>query len=132
MTGHNCMDPLRIRNVLGRKEWYPPEMYPQHSNQPGQGYQFDSRDGRRILVTAWREDGADWIHASISHHDAAAMPTYDDLKLLHRAIWGGVGHSYQVFVPEDKHINIRSNVLHLWGKADGQPVLPDFGKYGTI
>jgi hypothetical protein len=50
---------------------------------------------------------------------------------LHSAVFGE-GHAYQVFVPTSEHINLKENVLHLWGKADGTPALPDFGRFGTI
>jgi hypothetical protein len=76
-------------------------------------------------------DGVVWLHASMSYQDTKDMPTYDDLKLLHKAAFDE-GYSYQAFVPTDEHISIRDNVLHLWGKEDGTPALPDFGRFGTI
>lgn len=133
MSHPDSIDALQIRARLGKKEWLPPETY---GDVPGMGYRFDSRDGRRIIVTSWPEpdwgDGDDWLHASISHHDTNIMPTYEDLVLMHRAVWGTTGHAYQCFVPSDEHISIRSNVLHLWGSLYGDRQLPDFGKYGTI
>lgn len=125
-ASESIVDPLKVRRVLGRKEWMPPVPH-------GNGWWFDTFDPsnyKRVLVTVSIEDGVEWIHASISYSDVEQMPTYDDLKLLHQAVFPGI--SYQVFVPEDQHINIRNNVLHLWGRADGKGVLPDFGKHGTI
>ena len=77
------------------------------------------------------EPGVEWIHASISYRISTRFPTYNDLKRMHHGIFGD-GHAYQVFVPADEHINITANVLHLWGRMDGKPTLPDFGRQGTI
>jgi hypothetical protein len=88
---------------------------------------------KRVIVSYddQTEPGTEWIHASISHEDEYRMIGYGELKQTHQAVFGN-GYSYQCFVPADKHINIRSNVLHLWGRFDGAPVLPDFGQHGTI
>lgn len=59
------------------------------------------------------------------------MPTYDDLCLLHRAVFKD-GYAYQVFAPPSRHVNIHQYALHLWGRSDGKPVLPEFGCEGTI
>jgi hypothetical protein len=77
------------------------------------------------------EPGVEWIHASMSYELSYRYPSYMDLKTMHRAVFGD-GHSYQVFVPPDEHINITSNVLHLWGRLDGKSALPNFGWQGTI
>ncbi|MEV8439237.1 hypothetical protein AB0425_17820 [Actinosynnema sp. NPDC051121] len=124
------VDGLAIRKALGRKAWSVPRPF-------GSGYIIDCADGdARIIVTSSDvpRDLApdlddDWVHASFSRR--SGLPSYDDLVLLHRAVWGD-GYAYQVFVPPAQHINISPNVLHLWGRADGRPVLPDFGRFGTI
>jgi hypothetical protein len=97
------------------------------------GWVFDGPGPMRVIVTVdeGSEPGTDWIHASISHRDNRIMPSYNDLKRLHAAVFGN-GHAYQIFVPTTEHINIKSNVLHLWGKANGMRVLPDFGRFGSI
>ena len=77
------------------------------------------------------EPGVEWIHASMSHELDYRVPSYMDLKRLHHGVFGD-GHAYQCFVPSDEHINIKSNVLHLWGRLDGEPALPNFGWRGTI
>jgi hypothetical protein len=77
------------------------------------------------------DPGTDWIHASISYQMRSRMPSYNDLKMLHRAVFGDAP-AYQCFVPEGEHINQTHNVLHLWGKLDGKPALPNFGWLGTI
>jgi hypothetical protein len=130
--------PLEIRRRLGtRTGWEVPEPFGPN------GWVFDEKVhplagdfARRIIVSAdYGLDEANpavcWVHASVSVRDEKLMPTYEDLKLLHHAVWGE-GHAYQCFVPSDEHVNIRSNALHLWGRLDGQRVLPDFGRFGTI
>jgi hypothetical protein len=123
---------LEIRKTLGPKNWGVPQVW------GGDGFLFRSTDGdARILVTgfyeSWFDDNAPrtaWIHASISR--ISGLPSYEDLGMLHRAVWGDSGHAYQAFVPPAEHINIHARALHLWGRADGERVLPDFGKFGTI
>jgi hypothetical protein len=57
------------------------------------------------------------------------MPDYGDLELMHRAVFGD-GWAYQVFTSPADHINIHEYCLHLLGRLDGAPALPDF-TYGT-
>jgi len=76
------------------------------------------------------DDGHEWIHASIAFPEM--MPTYEDLTALHRAVFGRRRWAYQVFPPENEHVNIHSYALHLWGRADGANVLPNFGSEGSI
>jgi hypothetical protein len=71
-----------------------------------------------------------WLHASIYLGDDVT-PTYEDLCMLHAAVFGRRRYAWQCFVPGEKHVNIR-NALHLWGRVDGRNVLPDFGREGTI
>ena len=63
---------------------------------------------------------------------AAKIPTYEDLSLLHYAVWGEEGWAFQVFSPAVEHINIHGRALHLWGAADGRRMHPNFGFAGTI
>lgn len=90
----------------------------------------DGFGGSIIVSQAPHDDGLEWIHASIAfeHRD----PTYRELTLLHAGVFGRKRWSYQCFVPDDRHVNIHEHALHLWGRADGQPSLPDFGINGTI
>lgn len=83
-----------------------------------------------IIVTQAAHDGDEWIHASIAR--ANRMPTYDDLCTLKEAVWGPEGEAYQAFVSASRHVNIHPNALHLWGRADGSRVLPEFGAGGSI
>jgi hypothetical protein len=111
-------NPLRIRRVLGRIVWGPPAPF------GPDGWRLDraERSGR-VIVTCAPHDGHDWVHASISY--PTRMPEYDDLKLLHRAVFGD-GWAYQVFAPPSEHVNIHNFALHLFGRLDGRPALPDF------
>jgi hypothetical protein len=83
-----------------------------------------------VIVTQAEHEGVEWLHASIAYDDR--MPDYSDLGVLHRAVFGRRRWAYQVFAPADKHVNIHGYALHLWGRADGAPVLPNFGEAGTI
>lgn len=96
------------------------------------GWAFEGPN-RRIFVTydPESEPGQEWVHASIAHQAPYRMPSYGELKEMHAAVFGD-GFAYQCFVPPSAHINITSNVLHLWGRLDGANVLPDFGRLGTI
>jgi hypothetical protein len=123
------LDPLGIRRRLGRSLWFPPDPF------GPDGWKFDARDdARRIIVSAAPAPddvdgtGGDWWHASIS---APVMPTYDDLQMMHRAVWPD-GYAYQVFAPPAEHVNIHVHALHLWGRPNGARLLPAFGMHGTI
>lgn len=117
------LNALRIRRLLGRGNWSTPLPF------GPDGWRFDHLDGSaRIIVSVADCEGADWIHASISRRDE--MPSYADLKLLHAAVFDG-GWAYQVFAPPDEHVNIHAHALHLFGRMDKAPVLPDF-TYGMV
>lgn len=128
----DLINALEIRKALGPKEWGPP------SEIPPDGFAFVAKDrDAKVIVSGFYESwffdttsDVAWIHASISR--TSGLPTYDDLVMLHRAVWGSTGHAYQAFVPPTRHVNIHARALHLWGRADGANVLPDFGKFGTI
>jgi hypothetical protein len=85
--------------------------------------------GRSVIATVASHDGVEWIHTSVARTDR--LPSYHDLTGLHAAVWGD-GYAYQMFVPASRHVNIHGFALHLWGRADGRNVLPDFGAEGTI
>lgn len=78
----------------------------------------------RILLSGLvLHDGSEWVHASMSR--VGRLPTYEDMKLVHQAVWPD-GHAYQLFVPPAEHYNYHPFALHLWGRPDGARVLPDF------
>jgi hypothetical protein len=103
--------------------------------------EFRGRKGTVIVTQSPFEEAVgavEYLHASISFHDV--MPEYTDLALLHRAVYGRRRWAYQVFAPSASHVSGEGMgvwghefALHLWGRADGQPVLPDFGSvFGTV
>jgi len=121
---------LRIRKCLGTAHWRAPVPF----GEDGWRMDHKARNGR-IIITASEltkvgaPAGQEWLHASISWADA--LPTYDDMAALHKAVWPE-GYAYQVFAPPSQHVNLHPYALHLWGLADGSPQLPEFGKFGTI
>lgn len=102
---------------LGKPEQFGPQ---------GLHFKMVTSDGHRgsIIVTQADHEGVEWIHASVAVVDRD--PTYRELALLHRAVFGRKRWSYQVFAPADEHVNIHEHALHVWGRVDGQAVLPDF------
>ncbi len=111
-------DPLAIRRVLGTIDWLPPRTYGRD------GWAFlHRRDDSSVIVSCAPLGDDQIVHASISH--PASLPSYDELKLLHRAVFGD-GWAYQVFAPPSDHVNIHAFALHIWGRLDGTPMLPDF------
>jgi len=112
-------DALGIRRRLGHTAWKPPQPY------GPDGWSFVNRNEVESIIVscAGHDDGEEWVHASIAH--THAMPTYDDLKRLHLAVFVD-GWAYQVFAPPSDHVNIHNYALHLWGRLDGKPALPDF------
>lgn len=111
-------NPLRIRRLLGRENWSAPTPF------GPDGWKFLQLDGiGSIIVTCADHDGVDWVHASIAWRDH--MPWYADLTMLHAAVFGD-SWAYQVFAPPSDHVNIHEHALHLWGRLDGKPALPDF------
>jgi hypothetical protein len=113
---------LAIRRTLGRGNWSTPVPHGLD------GYYLVALDGSAsVVVTCAPCEGDEWVHASIARRDR--IPDYADLKLLHAAVFGD-GWAYQVFAPPSDHVNIHENALHLWGRLDGKPALPDF-TYGT-
>lgn len=125
MTGH--VDGLRLRRVLGRDAWLPPEPF------GPDGWTMASRDNEASVVVTCSDhpdEAGEWVHASWARVDR--IPTYEELCLLHRAVWGDTGYAYQVHVPVAHHVNIHEYALHLWGRLDGAPVLPEFGMAGSI
>ena len=122
------IDALRLRAVMGKDYWMAPRPY------GPDGWHMRSIDlierASVVVTAADHDDGAWWVHASIARE---SMPTYEDLKRLHRAAYGD-GWAMQVFVPSDEHVDIHEFALHLWGRLDGKrpACLPDFGYLGSI
>lgn len=116
----SSLNALHIRRVFGRDALQAPEPYGQH------GWQFfEAHAGcprvRVTLVEHPDAPGIAWVKASISR--AERTPDYDDLALLHRAVFAG-RPAYQVFTGEQGPDLAHRRVLHLIGRADGTPLLP--------
>lgn len=97
------------------------------------GFTIDiTLDGRGSVIVSQsdHEDGNEWLHASIAFQNFT--PRYIDLTTLKEAVFGPNRYAYQVFAPDTEHVNIHEHALHLWGRADGKPALPNFGRMGTI
>lgn len=77
-----------------------------------------------IIVSQSDHAGVEWIHASFAW--AERLPVYEDLAALKKAVFGDTREAYMVFPRSDKHINMHPYALHLYGRADGSPELPDF------
>ncbi|WP_146060290.1 hypothetical protein [Amycolatopsis sp. CA-128772] len=118
------VDLLRVRKILGRKQWSAPEPLLPYV----WGLKHLDGDGS-VLVSAALWDDVVWIHASMTRR--GRVPDYDDLCRLHRAVFGD-RWAYHVFAPPEAHVNEHEYALHLWGRTDGRNALPDFGATGTI
>jgi hypothetical protein len=122
MAVTTSIDILRVRRVMGKKRWGMPSRF------GPDGWKMSQVDGKGSLIVTCSPhpddpSGPEYLHASIAYTDH--MPTYQDLKLLHEAVWWD-GYAYQVFVSGLEHVNIHNQALHLWGRLDGQPMMPKF------
>lgn len=113
------IDPLRVRQRLSRHTW----AVPIRLGASQWGYRHRNERGASVVVSEETVDGDEWTHASIAWKDR--MPTYNDLKHLKQAVFED-GYAYQVFPPAGQHINNHEHALHLFGRSDGKPALPDF------
>lgn len=116
--------PLALRAHMGRREWTAPERF----GPDGWVMRCKTEPGSLIVSRALMDDGVEWVHASIAFD---RMPTYKDLTRLHAGVFPR-GWAYQVFAPPEHHVNIYEYALHLWGRADGRPAMPNFGARGSI
>src|SRR4051812_19591977 len=113
------IDALRMRRVMGKDTYAAPVPFGPN------GWHMRRLDqaGQIIATAAPMDDGLIWLHASLAYVNR--LPEYSDLVLLHRAVFGD-GYAYQVFAPAAKHVDLHPYALHLWGRADGKPALPEF------
>lgn len=119
------IDALAVRRRLGRRDWAPPQPY----GPDGWSLLRRGGDGSVLVSAAVMGDGHEWVHASMTR--AARVPSYEDLVALHAAVFAD-GWAYQVFAPPARHVNRHAFALHLWGRLDGAPVLPEFALDGCI
>lgn len=112
------IDILRVRKKLGRDNWHPPQQY------GPDGYSMVSRNlAWQVIITTTTRDGVDYIHATLAGFDDT--PSHEQLEDLHSAVFGDHRYAYQVFTTAE-HVNPNPHALQLIGRADGQPVLPEF------
>lgn len=132
------LDPLAVRAALGRHEWGPPRPF---GDEGWVLVRLDREASAIVSAFDWSPEGgivdgdgsgtAEWLHASYARHDRR-MPSYEELQALHKAVFGD-GWAYQAFAPSGSHVNIHDSALHLWGRTDGAPAIPDFvGTSGTV
>lgn len=121
-TNVDALDLARsLRQHFGRRVWDVPTGFGED------GWAVRTKDRTRSLIVTCHDepdDGVEWVHASLT--GVADVPSYAELKLLHRAVYGETGWAYQVFAPKTDHVNIHGRALHLFGRLDGKPALPDF------
>lgn len=86
--------------------------------------------GVKVICTARTEaDGKRWTHVSYSRKNR--IPDYEDSCRVKQLFVGADKLALALYVPEEQHVNIHPNVLHLWHCLDGDPV-PDFRTDGQI
>lgn len=97
----------------------------------------DGEDGQMWVVGGMRViwsvaiemDGRVWMHVSMSRLNQ--LPTYHDQKRVKGLFIGEDRWAYSVWSPSAQHVNLHSNVLHLWAPLTGEPPLPDFARGGA-
>jgi len=88
------------------------------------GQAYRSKDGLVVICSIEIRDGDRWLHVSYSRK--TKIPTYRDSCLVKRLFIGRDRYAYAVFPPEEMHVNINSNCLHLWTNLDEPRPLPEF------
>lgn len=122
--------PLKIRQELLRH--YKAVGRPAEFGPDGWQYLMRTDDGewRSMFITCAAHEGVEWVHASLAASEH--VPSYEEMCWMHKAIFGD-GYAYQQFVPRTSHVNIHEFALHLWGRLDKSPAMPDFGaEYQSI
>lgn len=93
----------------------------------GDGWAYREAGGLRVLVDCEvKADGNEWVHVSYSRK--SWTPTHADTCKV-KAAFLGERYAYAVMPPSDKYVNIHPNCLHLWARADGSAVLPEFSAH---
>ena len=80
--------------------------------------------GLKAASTVREIDGVWWRHTSVTRYDGR-MPRHLDVAFIKREFHGD-GYAYGVHPPKAKYVDIHSRCLHVWGRLDGAPVLPEF------
>jgi hypothetical protein len=108
--------------MMGKHRWMTPTPF---GPDGWKMMQIDRRGSLLVTCSPHPDDpdGIEYLHASMAFNDH--VPTYQELSNLHKAVWGD-GYAYQVFVGGTRHVNIHAYALHLWGRIDGKPMMPEF------
>lgn len=84
---------------------------------------WDAKNQRSVIWSVALVEGVHWMQCSMARRDH--VPSYAELCELHHWFLDD-RFAVQQFVPPDEHVNIHPFALHLWARADGQRLLPDF------
>jgi hypothetical protein len=130
-------DPQLVQERIRRLA--PPELYGAVSieveRRAPAGWRLRMRggDGEHWMAEQWRlsmiwslsleDDGNIWLHASLAH--GKRLPERPEMGRVKDWVFGPARWAYEVWPPEAAYVNLRE-VLHLWGRLDGSPVLPEF------
>lgn len=112
-----------------------------HADPGGWGATTGSLIVTQFSLDGQRDDPAgEWLHASLAW--AARTPSHDEMRMLHRAVFGRRRWAYHVHAPADRYVDGtgttpvgpgHEHALHLWGRVDGSPAMPDFvGERGHL
>lgn len=82
------VDVLAIRKRLGRSQWHPPQSY------GDTGWSMVSTNLKwRLILAESIHNGITFIHATLDSFDRGELPTLDQIRELHLAVFGEDGHS---------------------------------------
>jgi len=93
----------------------------------GDGWMLRQRYGGLYVVIdcSVKKDGQEWIHVSYSRKKET--PNHSDTIRVKEAFLKDY-YAYAVFPTAETYINIHPHCLHLWARADGTAVLPEFSE----
>ena len=86
-----------------------------------QPWALESSTGLFVLADITvKKDGKKWMHVSFSRR--SGIPSYRDILMVKNTFMRTL-KAIQIFPPEDEHVNIHPNCLHLW--ACEEDLIPD-------
>ena len=113
----------------------------QHRSTPAFAFANNGLGDLRGVVVFFsvglEEDGERWIHVSLSRE--GRTPSWEDTLAVKRVFIGDDRYAVQVLPPLKEHYTAppgprKLGVLHLWARADGKAVTPNFlrARGGTL
>lgn len=93
---------------------------------------FIRADGLKVIITVeWQNEEPEtkWLHVSMSFK--SKLPSYADMKIVKNVFIGEDQTAFQLFPPNDQHINLHENTLHLFSCLT-KDIFPDFRREGGI